>query len=346
MQSSELRAQSVCLFIIATMCVATSLIFLRSMMIPFVISIFLFLLLTPLLRYLRISLNLGQVTSLAITFLGVSCITLILVLFGVYSVQNVLFDTEIYQSKLNDFLPKIQEMLNDSPLAAKLDIKSIQAQLDQLPLWGIAQSLASSFAKILSNALIIVIFLLFLLAGYIPTSEKSPVYEEITAKIQRYITTKLLTSLVTALCVGTIYNFLGMDLAFTFGLVAFLLNFIPSLGSIVATLIPLPIAFLQFGFTSPFWICLSIPSAIQITIGNIIEPKMMGDSLGLHPVSILTALMFWGAIWGFTGMFLAVPMTSCLQIVMEQIPLTRPLASILSGKFDNLLPVYTTEENS
>ncbi|MCB0357914.1 MAG: AI-2E family transporter, partial [Bdellovibrionales bacterium] len=71
---------------------------------------------------------------------------------------------------------------------------------------------------------------------------------------------------------------------------------------------------------------------IQIIIGNVIEPKLMGESMNLHPIAILLFLMFWGVVWGVPGMFLAVPITAILRIIFSRIEMTRPLANLISGQ--------------
>jgi AI-2 transport protein TqsA len=124
----------------------------------------------------------------------------------------------------------------------------------------------------------------------------------------------------------------GVELAVMFAMLTFLLNFIPSIGSIVAVIIPLPVILLQYGFGWQFWFVLAFAGMVQFVIGNVLEPKMMGESLGLHPVTVLLFLMFWGLVWGIPGMFLAVPITAILKIVLCRIPTTVPVANLLAGK--------------
>ena len=116
----------------------------------------------------------------------------------------------------------------------------------------------------------------------------------------------------------------------TFGILAFLLNFIPSIGSIIATLLPIPIAAAQFQSPWPIVYVVAVPGIIQNVIGNIIDPKIMGDELNLHPITVLLALSFWGLLWGITGMFLATPITAVLRIVLMQF---KPIGKLLAGDF-------------
>jgi AI-2 transport protein TqsA len=121
-------------------------------------------------------------------------------------------------------------------------------------------------------------------------------------------------------------------MAFVFGLLAFLLNFIPSVGSIIATLLPLPMAVAQFNTVWPIIGVVAIPGTLQLVIGNAIEPKLLGRGLELHPVTILLALAFWGLLWGYMGMVLAVPITAIIRIILIRFETTRAMGNLLGGK--------------
>ena len=112
----------------------------------------------------------------------------------------------------------------------------------------------------------------------------------------------------------------------------FLLNFIPTVGSIIATIPPVLMAILQFspGLFKPLVVLISL-TAIQITIGNVITPKVVGDRLGLSPVVILLSLLLWGTIWGIPGALLSVPIASIIKIVCENIQPLRPIAVLMGS---------------
>jgi AI-2 transport protein TqsA len=101
---------------------------------------------------------------------------------------------------------------------------------------------------------------------------------------------------------------------------------------VFATLLPIPIAVLQFD--NPWMIAavILVPGIFQLVIGNAVEPLIMGEGLDLHPVTVLLALIFWGLLWGVVGMLLAAPMTAILRIVLERIETTRPAAELLAGR--------------
>ena len=97
-----------------------------------------------------------------------------------------------------------------------------------------------------------------------------------------------------------------------------MLNFIPTFGSIIAVLLPLPVAFLQYDVSTMVVLVVLLPSLVHIAIGNILEPKLFGQAFGLHPVTIILALIFWGMLWGITGMLLAAPLTAIIRISFDQ----------------------------
>lgn len=183
------------------------------------------------------------------------------------------------------------------------------------------------------NTIFVTIFVIFLLSGRNPRAVRSKLYHDIDQKIRRYIVTKLGVSAFTGLFVWFALNHLGLELAEVFGILAFLLNFIPSIGSIISTFLPLPIAMAQFqGDVGTIVLVMLIPGVVQLIMGNVVEPKLMGGGLNLHPITILLALSFWGLLWGVIGMFLAAPITAVIRIVLMQFDSLRPLGELLTGK--------------
>ena len=155
----------------------------------------------------------------------------------------------------------------------------------------------------------------------------------------------LLTSSVTGILVGFVLSILGVKFYWMFGFLAFMLNFIPSIGSVIATILPLPVALIdpELGIVSKVLV-LAIPGGIQFFIGNILQPKLMGESLDLHPIVVLLSLIFFGMIWGIIGMFLAVPITAVVKILLERFGYTRAIADLIAGKTDVLTKSRSPDE--
>jgi AI-2 transport protein TqsA len=202
----------------------------------------------------------------------------------------------------------------------------------QLPMGRVLQTTAGTAFSLVTNGFLVLIFVIFLLLGRRREMIKSAVFREIDAGIRRYLVLKFAISAATATLVGIILASFGLELALVFSVLTFFLNFIPSVGSIVAVLLPLPIALVQFETTWPVIGVLVLPGIVQVVIGNGLDPKLMGRGLDLSPVTIVLALVFWGLLWGVVGMLLAAPMTAILRIVLAQFATTKPVSELLAGR--------------
>ena len=158
--------------------------------------------------------------------------------------------------------------------------------------------------------------------------------------VSRYLGTLFLISLVTALCVWVVLEAIGVRLAVGWSIIVFFLNFIPTVGSIIATIPPVMMAVLQFSpsFIEPI-IVLALVTAIQFGIGNFITPKVVGDRLGLSPVVILLSLLLWTTIWGIPGAILSVPIAAIIKIVCENIESLRPIAIMMGSGREKIKPL-------
>jgi len=187
---------------------------------------------------------------------------------------------------------------------------------------------------LISGVLFVSIFVIFLLAGRSPYAEHSQIYRDVVQKIRRYIGTKIAISAVVGILVWASLSIIGLQLAGVFGVLSFLLNFIPSIGAIIATLLPIPIAVAQFHSPLAVILVVAVPGTIHNLLGNFVEPKLMGEGLDLHPVTVLLALSVWGLLWGIVGMFLAVPITAAIRIVLIQFDTLKPIGNLLAGDFE------------
>lgn len=142
-------------------------------------------------------------------------------------------------------------------------------------------------------------------------------FKNITAQIQKYITVKVFINLFTASLVTTILWIFDVEFFIVFGVITFLLNFIPNIGSVIAVLLPTLTVLVQHESVGYALVLVLILIVTQNIIGNIIEPKIFGDRLGLNPIAILLALLLWGYIWGIIGMLIAVPLTAVIKIIIQ-----------------------------
>lgn len=132
--------------------------------------------------------------------------------------------------------------------------------------------------------------------------------------------------------------FIGVDAPLFWAFLIFILNFIPTIGSLIATIFPAFFAVLQFGEFTPGILVLAIVGAIQLIVGNLVEPRVMGNTLNISPLVVFLTLSLWGVMWGVLGMLLSVPITVIIIIIMSEFPETRPIAILLSQKGNITIP--------
>lgn len=155
---------------------------------------------------------------------------------------------------------------------------------------------------------------------------------EVIEKFQTYFFTKTLISVATGILTTLVTYLIGIDFPVVWGVLAFLLNYIPNIGSIIAVIPPTLIAVVQYGSASYGLVTLFGLGSIQMLIGNFLDPRIMGRSLSLSPFVVFVSMVFWGWMWGVIGVFLAVPLTVGISIVFSYVPALRPLARLMSGR--------------
>ncbi|MBT3192399.1 MAG: AI-2E family transporter [Verrucomicrobia bacterium] len=209
------------------------------------------------------------------------------------------------------------------------------------------KSTAGSLLSFTSKLIMVIIYLVFLLLGkpYFKyklqkafleerASQLSAIIGSISTEIGRYLFLQLLISLVTGGCVWIALSALGVDFAITWAALAFFLNFIPTVGSLIASIPPILVALVQVEGSIQLGVMTAIALfSIQMAIGNGVTPKVMGERLNLSPVVVLISLVFWGWLWGIVGALLSVPIASTIKIVCENIEGLKPISTLMgSGK--------------
>ncbi len=329
------KINTACLILIAVVSLVTALIYTRSILIPLVISIFIYTMITPLIRYLRFRMKFPRWLAIVISATIVLVPLVLVVIFISNSISNFVQTFSIYQAKLLESFNKLADLIRSYkiPLPDEmLELKSLQAMLTGPSSVNFLKGVGSNAVKVISYFSMVVIFVFFMLLGSGRTKITNTVIKEIQNKISAYLYIHIIVSIFTGICVGIVYFSVGLELALMFIVCTIVLNFIPNVGSIIAVLLPMPIALMQFGPTASFWIVLIIPACMQFVIGSIMEPKLLGGGMDLHPVTIIGSLVFWALVWGVPGAFLAVPMTAAVRIILSKLEPTRAFAEILSGR--------------
>lgn len=313
----------------------------KPVLFPFFLAIFLSFVLYPVLDFLT---RLKIPKAISIVFILIIAFFIIYLLGVIFYFSGKSFASEFqenYSQKISSILVSLQEKFKLSGLE-----KNPLDWVGQLDIGRIGSFLLSSlgtFISFISNLFLIFIFLVFILAGRGKTKSKIKksfsdkrgskiidVIQNIDSQIQKYLAIKTVVSFFTGVMTTLVLMIFGVDFAIAFGFLTFLLNYIPNIGSIIATAFPLTIAVFQFENLWPaFWI-LVILSAIQMTMGNFVEPRLMGKGLGLSPLVVLFSLFFWGWLWGLPGMILAVPIVAIIKIVCNNIPSFQFVSALMS----------------
>ncbi|MDA1353659.1 MAG: AI-2E family transporter [bacterium] len=326
---------TICLVILCAIAVTAALYVMRPVMVPFVFSLFIYFLLSPIIDWLHRRLFIPKYISISLALLLlVSLCTMFVMVLGV-SLKGFIKSSTAYQQNLLVLVDNVAEWMSSHGYI--MDLSFVTQFLSNVPVIDWIRGLSGGVFGIVGNLFLVLIFTFFLVVGSESSAKEGKGFalsQDVKVKINRYLGTKLFTSFLTGMLVMVLFSVFGVDLAFMFASFTFFLNFIPNIGSIIAIILPIPVLFLQFGASWETATIISIMGVIQFSIGNILDPKLMGVNLGLHPVIILLSLLFWGFIWGVSGMFLSAPITAIVKLILDRYERTKPIGNLLAGRFN------------
>lgn len=326
-----LKSSAISLTIIAAGVVMAFLVYTKALLIPLVISIFLYTILAQMTLYMRHKFSLPQWLALTISILFFAAVAAGVIFFMVNSVGELFKSAEVYRENVLASSKDIMASLQKHGLNINQSV--VENYLQNLPVFDWLRNFGSKAFSFFSNAILVVLFMVFFLFGTKKTPPiTNPAIKEMLANVSIYLSVKLMASIVTAVIVASILLGFQVKQALLFALFAFLLNFIPSVGSIIAVLLPIPVLFLQFGFGTMFFVVLGLLTATEFIIGNLVEPKFLGEGMDLHPAAVVGSLIFWTLTWGIPGAFLSVPITASIKIVLSKIKYTQIAAEFLAGR--------------
>ena len=343
----KFRLSRVTNWIIILSAVIFSLIYFQNILKPFVLSMVFWYLISDLRNQLS-KLKIGN--RFVPRWLSTTVAFLILFMFIELTSEILTRNAEQIINKIPNYSAAQINFIDE--IGHKLGIQDleniIQGQLGSINIANILTNFLDSLTSTVGNIVMIIVYMIFLLieeAGFakkmhVILSSKSDfdnlakLLRRINVTVNKYVTLKTLISLLTAGLSYIVMMIFKVDFPFLWAFIIFVLNFIPYVGSLIATILPASYAIFQFGsFMSFVWVFLSI-EMVQIFVGNYLEPKFTGRSLNLSPLAVVIALTLWGSIWGILGMLLSVPIMSILTIILAQFPETRFLAILLSETGD------------
>ena len=306
-----------------------------AIVVPFLLSLFLAIILAPLFLWLKEKKIPQGIALLLIVLFLIATITTLMMFLGT-SIQDFTQNVPSYEIKLrNDFHNLLSFLQSYGIQIPKEDFSALLATNSVMEY--IAKTL-KSLSGLLTNSLMIIMTIIFMLmeiSQFRKKLERSNMsslksFIAVSDNIKRFILLKSMTSAATGIFIAVSLKIIGLDYAILWGLVAFLLNFIPNIGSIIAAVPAVLMSLVQFDITTTLLVG-TIYAITNITIGSIIEPKIMGKGLGLSTLVVFLSLIFWGWLLGPVGMLLSVPLTIMVKIVLDAKEETRWIAVLLGN---------------
>lgn len=319
----------------------------KELLIPLIFALFIWHLINALAALFRfISVKGRRLPNCVCSLLSIGTILSILAIFIqmlTTSVYEFVEAAPAYEVNLETQAEKLLQRLDSNQ---RLTLEQFSHKID---LSSMLPQFARAVTSIFGNTAIIFIYLVFLFieqssfdqklsAIFYKDHHKDTVFK-IIKKIKSdtliYVGIKTFTSALTACFSYLVMSIIGLDFAMFWAILIFFFNYIPTVGSILATIFPSLLALLQFESLYPFFIIAGGVTFLQLCIGSLLEPRLMGKSLNLSPLVILFSLALWGKLWGISGMFLCIPITVVTVIILSHFPGTRPIAILLSADGHN-----------
>ncbi len=307
---------------------------------PFLLAVFIAVIAAPPMFYL-VQRGLPSGLAMLAVIVVIAAIGAIIVAMASGSLASFTANLPEYQLKLNALTVQFEDW--SKGMGVVVPHEFLARSLDAGKAMKMAGALLGSLGDLLGSALLILLTVIFMLleASSLPAKLRAALKTpgasldhlyQVFENINRYMILKTSISLLTGFLVWGWLWFLGVDYPLLWALVAFLLNYVPNIGSIIAAVPVVLLALVQLGPETAFWVAAGY-LVINLVIGNVIEPKFMGRGLGLSTLVVFMSLVFWGWVLGAVGMFLSVPLTMALKIALDANPDTRPIAIMLGPEF-------------
>lgn len=309
----------------------------KAIVIPILLAVFITILTSPLLIWLQ---DKGLNSSLAL--MGIMVILIIILgMLGVLvsaSLNDFTANLPMYEDKFRNSMGVILQFLHDKGF--EFSDESISSFVDPSKMASFASGIIKGFGAALTNSFMILLLVVFMLAeaSILPKklhsihADASAHAREFIDNVKQYMKIKSIFSFATGLIIYLGMLVLGLDYALLWGVLAFMLNFVPNIGSIIAAVPAVLLALIQLGFLGALEVGL-IFMLVNVILGSVLEPKYMGQGLGLSTLVVFLSLLFWGWVFGPVGMLLSIPLTIMLKLALQTNLQTQWIA-VLLGSYD------------
>lgn len=318
---------------------------LQSILLPFFVAIIISFVFLPLYNFLNEK-KIPSVVSIIIIVLLIFVISNISSIFIYASINAIVNEFPVYEKKVIEFYDKLIVSLNLTPD----EISSIQSSFDikkllmQGSLTNLISGILTNITALMGNYVLIMFYVIFMITESNSivkrmeiafSEERNNVFKDtmkhIFEGLKDYFSGKTLLSFVQSILIGVFLWIMNVDFFFIWAFLFFLTDFIPNIGSLLATILVAAFTLLQFENIITPLIIVIVLIVIQNLKGNVIEPRIMGSKLDLSPLLLFFSLVFWGYVWGVVGMILSVPIMSMIKIILMNIPETKPIAILMSN---------------
>ncbi|WP_045860816.1 AI-2E family transporter [Teredinibacter purpureus] len=310
----------------------------ESLLVPFLLSLFIAVICTPPLLWMK-SRGLPGWLAMLIVVANIVVVGLVIGVVVGSAIGDFRQDLPLYQQRLTELTAGLFEKL--SALGVDVDAQQIRSSFNPAAALSVAGNTLAQLGNMMTNAFMILLTVIFILGEEVGFSEKLKstsqnsektiaAIKQFSAGVNRYMAIKAFMSFLTGSLVLIWLWILGVDYFVLWGMLAFLLNFVPTLGSIIAAVPAVLLAIVQLGFGEAALVGVGF-LAVNFGVGNILEPRVMGRGLDLSTLVVFLSLVFWGWVLGPVGMLLSIPLTMTVKIALESFDETRWIGVLLSS---------------
>lgn len=320
----------------AVVVIIAGLIAAKSIVIPILLAAFITILVSPTLTWLKEK-GLNSAFALVSVMLMLIIVMTLLGMLISTSLQDFAVNLPLYEVKLRDTLTGFTALMNEKGVAFSQEM--IMGLIDPAKVAQFTSGLVKGIGAALTNGLMILLLVIFMLleASVLPKkihaihADASAHTAEFLRNVKEYMLIKGVFSLLTGVLIYIGLFFIGLDYALLWAVLAFLLNFVPNIGSIIAAIPAVLLALIQLGFIGSLEV-IALFVVVNIVLGSILEPRFMGQGLGLSVLVVFVSLIFWGWVFGPVGMLLSIPLTIMLKLALQANPQTKWIAILLDSE--------------
>ncbi len=309
-----------------------------NILVPFLLSVFIAIICNPLVNKAS-QYKIPKVISVTLVILLFVLIALSLASLVGQSLNQLSQSLPEYRAQLNKQFMWVSDIL--AKFNVQISNELVTEYFDPAAALGLATNMLSGLGNVMANMFLIIITVIFMLfeASSLPIKfhfalddpqMRQKQIDRFLASVNHYIAIKTLVSIATGICVSLMLWLFGLDFYLLWGVLAFLLNYIPNIGSIIAAIPAMSLAILQLGLPEAGLIGLGY-MVINMVMGNMVEPRYLGKGLGLSTLVVFLSLIFWGWLLGTVGMLLSIPLTMIIKIALESSEEGKWFAVLLSG---------------